>query len=90
MSNTIRIAPSKMAILQLSKESLLKFNALIFHKACSLSSSQRKMIQERVAYGINKGTIKPSEVQDEINALTALVKQELENNLNDNSSNQQK
>ena len=35
------------------------------------------MVQERIAYGINKGTIKPEEVAKEINKLNALIQGEL-------------
>ena len=71
------IAPSKRAILALPADILIKHNALIFHKGSSLSSTQRKMVQERIAYGINKGTIKPEEVAKEINKLNALIQGEL-------------
>jgi hypothetical protein len=77
IAKSIRIAPSKRAVLGLSKDLLLKHNALIFHKGSSLSSTQRKMIQERIAYGINKGTIQPSEVAAEVNKLNALIQGEL-------------
>ena len=56
---------------------LLKHNALIFHKGSSLSSSQRRMVQDRVAYGISRGTIKPEDVAKEINQLNALIQGEL-------------
>ena len=57
MQKALRIAPSKREILRMPKEYLLQHNALIFHKASSLSSAQRRMVQERVAYGLNKNTI---------------------------------
>lgn len=76
-ANRIRIAPSKRVILQMPKDILLKHNALVFHKGSSLSSKQRRLVQERVAYGINSGTIKPEEVASEINKLNALIQGEL-------------
>lgn len=77
IARSLKIAPSKRAILQLPKELLLKHNALIFHKGSSLSSTQRKMIVERVAYGINRGTITTEEMAKEINKLNALIRGEL-------------
>lgn len=77
IARSIRIAPSKRVVLQMPKNILLKHNALIFHKASSLSSSQRKMVQDRVAYGLSKGTIKPEDVAKEINQLNALIQGEL-------------
>jgi hypothetical protein len=76
-ARNIKIAPSKRAILQLPKDLLIKHNALIFHKGSSLSSTQRKMVQERVAYGVNRGIIEPQEVADEINKLNALIQGEI-------------
>lgn len=77
IAKSLRIAPSKRQILQLPKDLLLKHNALIFHKGSSLSSSQRKMVQARVAYGVSNDTIKTQEVADEINKLNALIRGEL-------------
>lgn len=81
----LKIAPSKRAVLQMPKEILLKHNALIFHKGSSLSSSQRKMVQDRVAYGINKGWIKPEEVAKEINMLNAHIQGELVKIIDENT-----
>lgn len=84
-ARNIRIAPSKRVILQMPKDILLKHNALIFHKGSSLSSSQRKLVQQRVAYGLNKGTIKPEEMSDEINKLNAIIQGELKKSIEDDS-----
>ena len=86
IARNLRIAPSKRQILQLPKDLLLKHNALIFHKASSLSAAQRKLVQGRVAYGINKGTIKTEEVAKEINKLNALVRGELTKVVENDSS----
>ena len=77
VARSLRIAPSKRQILQLPKDLLLKHNALTFHKGSNLSSTQRRMIRDRVAYGLNKGTIKPEEVAIEVNKLNALIQGEL-------------
>lgn len=81
----LKIAPSKRAVLQMPKEILLKHNALIFHKGSSLSSSQRKMVQDRVVYGINRGWIKPEEVAKEINMLNAHIQGELVKIIDENT-----
>lgn len=77
IAKSLKIAPSKLQILQLSNDLLIKHNALIFHKGSSLSSTQRKFVMQRVAYGINRGTIKTEEVAKEINKLNALIQGEL-------------
>lgn len=77
VAKKIRIAPSKRTIFQMPKDILLKHNALVFHKASSLSSTQRKLVQERVAYGLSRDVIKPEEVAMEINKLNALIQGEL-------------
>ena len=81
----LRIAPSKRAILQMPKDILLQHNALIFHKGSSLSSSQRKIVQERITYGLSRGVIKPEEVAEHINKLNALIQGELVKTLNNAS-----
>jgi len=86
MQKALRIAPSKKEILRMPKEYLLQHNALIFHKASSLSSAQRRMVQERVAYGLNKNTITTEEVALAINKLNALIRGELKKEVNDNSA----
>lgn len=87
LSSMIKMSPSKKKVLSLSKDALLQYNALIFHKGCqSLSSAERKMVQERIAYGITKGSIAPEEVAYEINSLNSLIKGELINRIDDNSS----
>ena len=90
IAKSLKIAPSKRDVLQLSKKLLLKHNALIFHKGSSLSSTQRKMIQERIAYGINRGTIQTQEVAKEINKLNALIQGELTKTLEDVNSSDNK
>jgi len=90
IARSLRIAPSKRAILQLPKDLLLKHNALIFHKGSSLSSTQRQMVQNRVAYGLNNDTIKPEEVAFEVNKLNSLIQGELiKATADDNSTNEQ-
>jgi hypothetical protein len=74
LAKSLKIAPSKRAILGLSSDHLLKHNALIFHKGSSLSSAQRRMVQDRIAYGINKGTISTDQVAKEINIQGELIK----------------
>ena len=88
LNESLRLAPSKRAIYNLTKDLLLKHNALIFHKGSSLSSAQRKMVQERISYGINAGKIQPDEVAKEINILNRLIQSELTKAIstNDNSS----
>jgi hypothetical protein len=77
LAKTLRLTPSRRVILGLTNDHLVKHNALIFHKGSSLSSAQRKMVQERVAYGLNKGTITTEQVAGEINKLNALIQGEL-------------
>ena len=77
IAKSLRIAPSKRQILQLPKSLLLKHNALIFHKGSTLPSTQRKLVQSRIAYGIKQGTIQTKEVANEINKLNALIQGEL-------------
>jgi hypothetical protein len=86
IAKSIRIAPSKRAVLGLSKDLLLKHNALIFHKGSSLPSAQRKMIQKRISYGLQNETITPDEVAREINILNRLIQSELTKAIKENDN----
>lgn len=87
LAKKLKIAPSKRRVLRMTKDELLQYNALIFHKACqSLSSSERRMVQDRITYGVSKGLITPQEVADDINNLNALIHGELKKVLNNDSS----
>ena len=86
INRKLKIAPSKRAIFNLPKPLLLKHNALIFHKASSLSSTQRKLVQNRVAYGVERGVIKPEEVAKEINLLNRMIQGELQKAIVDGDS----
>jgi len=81
VAKAVRIAPSKRAILQMPKDILLKHHALVVHKISSFSSTQRRLIQERVAYGVSKERIKPEEVAKEVNNLNAFIQSEIHKEL---------
>ena len=87
-ARALKIPPSKKAILQMPYHILIKHNALIFHKGSSLSSAQRRMVKERVAYCVNKGLIKIEDVAKEVNLLSAAIRAELNQRekLNDSSN----
>lgn len=87
---SLNVSPSKRKILNLTKDQLLQYNALIFHKGCTtLSSTQRKMVKARVSYLLNKGSITLEEVYTETNKLNALIHGELKKELyNDDTTKQ--
>tara|TARA_R110002050_G_scaffold319_4_gene2028 strand:- start:860 stop:1156 length:297 start_codon:yes stop_codon:yes gene_type:complete len=76
-ARALKIPPSKKAILQMPYHILIKHNALIFHKGSSLSSAQRKMVQDRVTYCVSKGLVKIEDVAREVNLLSAAIRSEL-------------
>tara|TARA_R110002050_G_scaffold48457_1_gene112753 strand:+ start:660 stop:950 length:291 start_codon:yes stop_codon:yes gene_type:complete len=82
----VKIAPSIRAIYSLDKTALLEANSLILFKASSLSSRDRKMVQQRVAYGLDKGTIQMQEVVDDVNRLSDWAAEEIKNKIDDDSS----
>ena len=81
VAEAVRVAPSKRSIIQMPKDILLKHNALVVHKISSFSSTQRRLIQQRVAYGVSKGRIKPEEVAEEVNNLNAFIQSEIHKEL---------
>jgi hypothetical protein len=86
INKSLKLAPSKRAIFSLTKDLLLKHNALIFHKGSSLPSAQRKMIQKRISYGLQNETITPDEVAREINILNRLIQSELTKAIKENDN----
>tara|TARA_R110000787_G_scaffold76602_3_gene168767 strand:- start:20808 stop:21098 length:291 start_codon:yes stop_codon:yes gene_type:complete len=83
----IKFSPSQKMVFSFDKQTLLKHNALILHKASSLSSRERKMVQERINYGTMGGTITTEEVVDAVNELTQWVEDKLKEEIDDSSSN---
>lgn len=78
----LKLSPSKVMILNMPYDILLKHHALIVHKASSLSSAQRKMVWERISYALNKGIIKPEDVAQEVNSLNKFLQGQLLMELN--------
>jgi len=71
------IPPSKRRVLEMTDELLLKNYALIAHRASSLSSSQRKIVEVRIAYGVREGRIKMEDVTAQVNELTNYIEKQL-------------
>jgi len=85
----MRIPPSKKRVFEMTDELLLKNYALIAHRASSLSSAQRKMVEARIAYGIREGRIKMEDVTAQVNELTNYIEKQLtttENGTNNDDS----
>ena len=61
----IKMGPALRRIYRLEKKELLQHYALIVNKASSLSSAQRRAVNERVSYGFH---ISKSITEEEINA----------------------
>jgi hypothetical protein len=85
----MRIPPSRRRVLEMTDKLLLSNYALIAHRASSLSSSQRKMVEARIAYGVRDGRIKMEDVTEQVNDLTKYIEQQLtkaENGSNNDDS----
>ncbi len=80
IASQVRISPSKRVIYGMSDDELLKHHALIMHKASSFSSTQRKLIQTRIAHGIEKKRFTMERVVEEVNHLTRIVNKYIEDN----------
>lgn len=73
IARQLRIKPSLREVLSLPKDLLLKHNALIALKASSLSSTKRKMVQERVSTLVKLNKITTEEVEKEVKELQEFV-----------------
>jgi hypothetical protein len=58
-------------------EMLIKNYALIVHKASSLSSMQRKLVNSRVQYLVKKGNIKMEQLTTEVNRLSNIIQEQI-------------
>ena len=75
LERRMRVSPSKMRILNMEKEMLIKNYALIMHKSSSLSSMQRKLVQSRVNYLVKEGHIEMERVTEEVNRISNLIQE---------------
>lgn len=82
----LSIAPSKRRILDLNDKLLLDNYALIAHKASSLSSAQRKLVQVRVHYGVAQKRIKIEDVAEAVNEISKIIENELEEKIKKHDS----
>tara|TARA_R110000822_G_scaffold227017_2_gene359711 strand:+ start:8228 stop:8551 length:324 start_codon:yes stop_codon:yes gene_type:complete len=73
----MNISPSRRRILEMNDDMLLKNYALIVHRASSLSSAQRKMIEARIAYAIKKGRLDMNAVAAQVNDLTKYIEEKI-------------
>lgn len=71
------ISPQKERILGFPDDLLLQHYGLIAHKGSSLSSAERQMVFERVAYGVQSKKFTMEQVTDSVNHVTQLIKNEL-------------
>lgn len=81
--DSIKLSPTKKRILSIPTDLLLKHYALIVYKASSLSSKERSLIKERVAYKLAKKEITAEEVADSINDLTEFLENKIKEELDD-------
>jgi hypothetical protein len=82
-----RIAPSKMRVIEMDDKFLLANYALIAHKASSLSSAQRRLVKDRVAYAIKEGRFTMDRVTESVNKLTEFITQSAQEQLNGTGEN---
>jgi len=81
------ISPQKERILGLTDDLLLQHYGLIAHKGSSLSSAERQMVFERVAYAIQSKRMTMEQVTDAVNHVTKAIENEIKRTtlLNDTS-----
>lgn len=65
----LKLAPSKARIMNMSIPILIEHYSLVKLKISKLSSAQRKMVENRVEYHLNKGNISQEELDISLNNL---------------------
>tara|TARA_R100000951_G_scaffold74828_1_gene63072 strand:- start:10 stop:342 length:333 start_codon:yes stop_codon:yes gene_type:complete len=84
------VSPQKKRILGLTDDLLLKHYALVAHKGSSLSSQERQMVLERVAYAVKTERLKMDQVTDAVNGVSNAIENELKRQLEENDSSKAK
>lgn len=74
--NNIKLAPSKARILNMDIDTLLSYYSLIQFKKSKLSSTQRKRIENRVAYLLNKKKIDVKDLHEKKEEVQQLINKE--------------
>ena len=80
------ISPQKKRILGLPDNLLLQHYALIAHKGSSLSSRERQMVLERVAYAVQSKRLEMEQVTEAVNGVSNAIENELKRQLDKNDS----
>ena len=80
------VSPQKKRILSLKDDLLLKHYALIAHKGSSLSSRERQMVLERVAYAVQSKRLEMEQVTEAVNGVSNAIENELKRQLDKNDS----
>lgn len=65
----LKLAPSKARIMNMSIPILIEHYSLVKLKISKLSSAQRKMVENRVEYHLNRGNISQEELDISLNNL---------------------
>ena len=81
------VSPQKKRILNLEDGLLLKHYGLIAHKGSSLSSQERQMVMERVAYGVKTKRFDMAKVTEAVNNVSTAIENELKRQLEQDDNN---
>lgn len=73
-SGQVKLSPSKSRILNMSYPVLIEHYALIQYKKSSLSANQRRWVENRVKYLLDKSTISQAEIDLSLQFIGNLVK----------------
>jgi hypothetical protein len=68
--------PSQNRILSMDKELLIKHYALVRHQVSKLSSEERRILSNRIQYGVEKGNITIEELQKEVDIVSGILSNE--------------
>jgi hypothetical protein len=78
---TLSIKPSLRRVLDMDNDTILAHYALIVHKASSLSSTQRRFLQQVLQSKLDHGSIKDDEVAKAVTDLSNAIQKQLQEEL---------
>jgi hypothetical protein len=69
--------PTQNRILSMDRELLIRHYALVRLKVSSMSAEERRILLNRIHYGVEKGTISVEELQKEVDKVQDMIEDEL-------------
>lgn len=76
--------PTQNRIFSMSTELLIKHYALIRVRQSRMNAEERRLVNNRIQFKVNKGTVRIEELQAEVDKVEDMIEQSMKNNESSN------